>query len=61
MNKPGKPRHGPDRSAALAQYRRRAGFYDLELALFEPAGTRRSRDSRFGAEMSCWTWVAARA
>jgi SAM-dependent methyltransferase len=26
----------PDRSAALAQYRRRAGFYDLELALFEP-------------------------
>jgi len=37
MNKPGKPRHGPDRSAALAQYRRRAGIYDLELALFEPA------------------------
>lgn len=26
----------PDRAAALAQYRRRAGFYDLELALFEP-------------------------
>ena len=26
----------PDRSAALAQYRRRAGIYDLELALFEP-------------------------
>lgn len=36
LNKPGKPRHGPDRSAALAQYRRRAGIYDLELALFEP-------------------------
>ena len=36
MNKPGKSRQGPDRSAALAQYRRRAGFYDLELALFEP-------------------------
>ncbi len=27
---------GPDRSAALAQYRRRAAVYDLELALFEP-------------------------
>lgn len=27
---------GPDRHAALEQYRRRAIFYDLELALFEP-------------------------
>lgn len=27
---------GPDRDAALQQYRRRAGVYDLELALFEP-------------------------
>src|ERR1039457_1601117 len=36
LNTPGKPKHGPDRTAALAQYRRRAGFYDLELALFEP-------------------------
>lgn len=27
---------GPDRDAALAQYRRRADVYDLELALFEP-------------------------
>lgn len=27
---------GPDREAALAQYRRRAGVYDLELLLFEP-------------------------
>ena len=27
---------GPDRNAALAQYRQRAGIYDLELALFEP-------------------------
>jgi SAM-dependent methyltransferase len=27
---------GPDRAKALAQYRRRAGIYDLELALFEP-------------------------
>jgi ubiquinone/menaquinone biosynthesis C-methylase UbiE len=27
---------GPDRDAALAQYRHRAGTYDLELALFEP-------------------------
>lgn len=31
-----RPRRGPDRSAALALYRRRAGVYDLELALFEP-------------------------
>ena len=30
------PRGAPDREAALAQYRRRAGVYDLELALFEP-------------------------
>jgi len=35
------PRHipatrGPDRDAALKQYRRRARLYDLELALFEP-------------------------
>ena len=29
-------RPAPDRAAALAQYRRRAGFYDLELALLEP-------------------------
>jgi len=29
-------RAAPDREAALAQYRRRAGIYDLELALFEP-------------------------
>ncbi len=29
-------RQAPDRAAALAQYRRRAGIYDLELALFEP-------------------------
>jgi ubiquinone/menaquinone biosynthesis C-methylase UbiE len=36
LKTPGKPKQGPDRSAALAQYRRRAGFYDLELALFEP-------------------------
>lgn len=27
---------GPDRDAALAQYRRRASVYDWELALFEP-------------------------
>jgi len=31
-----RPRGAPDRHAALAQYRRRAGIYDLELALFEP-------------------------
>lgn len=29
-------RRAPDRSAALAQYRRRAPTYDTELALFEP-------------------------
>jgi SAM-dependent methyltransferase len=29
-------RRTPDRAAALAQYRARAGVYDLELALFEP-------------------------
>ncbi|MES2943949.1 MAG: class I SAM-dependent methyltransferase [Pseudomonadota bacterium] len=27
---------GPNRDAALAQYRHRAGIYDLELVLFEP-------------------------
>jgi hypothetical protein len=32
---PSNPR-GPNRAAALAQYCRRAGIYDLELALFEP-------------------------
>ncbi len=31
---------GPDRAAALEQYRRRAAFYDLELALFEPVRRR---------------------
>lgn len=36
MSHTGKARHGPDRSAALSLYRRRAGIYDLELALFEP-------------------------
>ena len=35
VNQPGKPLQSPDRSAALAQYRDRAGFYDLELAPFE--------------------------
>ncbi len=30
----------PSRSAALAQYRRRAGIYDLELALLEPVRRR---------------------
>ena len=29
-------RRAPDRSAAIAQYQRRAGVYDAELALFEP-------------------------
>jgi SAM-dependent methyltransferase len=31
---------GPDRAAALEQYRRRAAVYDLELALFEPVRRR---------------------
>ncbi len=31
-----KPRAGPDRDAAILQYRRRAPVYDLELAPFEP-------------------------
>jgi demethylmenaquinone methyltransferase/2-methoxy-6-polyprenyl-1,4-benzoquinol methylase len=30
------PTSGPDRDAALQQYRQRAASYDLELALFEP-------------------------
>ncbi len=37
---PPAPRPPPDHSAALAQYRRRAGVYDLELALFEPVRER---------------------
>ncbi len=32
-------RPGPDRAAALQQYRRRSGTYDLQLALFEPIRT----------------------
>jgi ubiquinone/menaquinone biosynthesis C-methylase UbiE len=37
---------GPDREAALEQYRRRAGVYDWELRLFEPI--RRLAISRLG-------------
>ena len=40
------PPRGPDRDAALQQYRRRAGVYDRELALFEPM--RRLAISRLG-------------
>jgi len=36
VTEPAKPGQAPGRAAALAQYRRRAGLYDLELALFEP-------------------------
>lgn len=36
LKSPSRARSGPDRNTALAQYRRRAGTYDLELALFEP-------------------------
>jgi len=46
MTKAPTPQRGPDRQAALAQYRRRAGVYDLELALFEPI--RRQAVARLG-------------
>jgi SAM-dependent methyltransferase len=36
LKKSGKPSGDPDRAQALAQYRRRAATYDLELAPFEP-------------------------
>jgi ubiquinone/menaquinone biosynthesis C-methylase UbiE len=35
LNRPSRHAHGPNRAAALEQYRRRAGVYDLELAPFE--------------------------
>jgi ubiquinone/menaquinone biosynthesis C-methylase UbiE len=40
MSVSSKRRVGPDRASALAQYKRRASFYDLELALFEPVRRR---------------------
>jgi len=46
MQKPLRQRASPDRHAALAQYRRRAAVYDLELALLEPV--RRSAVSWLG-------------
>ena len=46
VNKPDKPIQVPDHATALAQYRRRAGVYDLELALFEPI--RRQAIARLG-------------
>lgn len=33
---PRHPKPTPDRETSLAQYRRRAGIYDLELVMFEP-------------------------
>jgi len=36
MPHPDPEARGPDRATALAQYRKRAAVYDLELALFEP-------------------------
>ena len=36
MSGTGNQRQEPNRTAALEQYRQRAGLYDLELALFEP-------------------------
>jgi len=45
MPKPVLPaRQAPDRAAALAQYRRRAGVYDYELALLEPIRHRAIRE-----------------
>lgn len=46
MNGTKRPRDTPDRRAALEQYRRRAGSYDFELALFEPL--RRRAIARLG-------------
>jgi ubiquinone/menaquinone biosynthesis C-methylase UbiE len=40
LNKSGKPNLDPDRARALAQYRRRAAMYDLELTAFEPVRRR---------------------
>jgi ubiquinone/menaquinone biosynthesis C-methylase UbiE len=48
MNESGEEKQGPDRAAALAQYRRRARIYDLELALFEPI--RRNAIARLALE-----------
>ncbi len=36
MERHSEQRPGPNRETALAQYRRRAGVYDLELAMLEP-------------------------
>jgi len=44
MKRSVQPTKGPDRAAALAQYSRRAGVYDLELALFEPIRQRAIAD-----------------
>ncbi len=40
MTKAHRPANAPDRDLALAQYRRRAWLYDLELALLEPVRQR---------------------
>ena len=52
---------GPDRDAALQQYRRRAGVYDRELALLEPL--RRLAISKLALRPGDVgsTWAAARA
>jgi SAM-dependent methyltransferase len=46
LRRPRLPAAEPDREAALAMYRRRAGIYDMELALFEPL--RRRAVARLG-------------
>jgi SAM-dependent methyltransferase len=46
VTRPGKPQPSPDREAALARYRQRAAFYDVELAAFE--WIRRRAISRLG-------------
>lgn len=48
LNRSHKTGPGPDRTSALAQYRRRASAYDLELALFEPI--RRKAIERLGLQ-----------
>lgn len=51
---------GPDRQAALAQYRRRARIYNLELLLLEPSAIARSGGLGCATVTRCSMWGAAR-